>query len=172
MRNIFNTVAKFRRGVCAFNAALGAVRSGVNPEIVLSSMDMLKGKEETLSSCIAREHREVVERLFINTLESVVDHVKGSPENWSELIYVMDEGLKKTEEGMGGEEEHVLASLGRLRNSFNIFKNWYIAEDKRLLPLYESLGKISGMNQHLFGMFPSQTYTGKVCGIDLTVEIS
>jgi hypothetical protein len=159
----------FTRAVCAVAQMVKTVQSGVNAADVVDAMSTLRAKTERLSLSIGKADREVVASLFSHTL---IRKRERMPETWDDFFRELRSGIQATQGELADRGDETRASLGRIASDIDVFKAWYAAQDRRLLPLFQSLGKIEGIPAELIKIFPKGKYAGPFHGVEATLEIS
>lgn len=173
MLNIFNKISTLPSFARALKSAFAATKAGVNVNDVATAVGVFREKLDNFSGAVCKENSKARTIFAENAFLITPDGTINLPKTWKEYFQVVETALAKTEVEVGklaSEEE--TASFGRMKYRADLFSNWYNAQDARLFPVFESLGKIYGIHTELVWFFPLGEHKMTVKGKEISIELS
>lgn len=180
MRSIFNKLAYYSRTLDVLKSIFRTAQTGLDMEVALSSSTLLTDKLIHLRKCMDREDQDV--HLWLAqaayTLGCAQRMSAGETDPWKVVFKSLARGADLTRILLHEdptiplpEKQEKLASLGRIEYQTQICHSWYLSQDPRMKPVFQSLARLHDQDKLLLAFFPKGQHVIGINGQPYPFEI-
>lgn len=162
MRSLFNSFALFSKKIAVLKSIFQVARDGMDIEAVCQSAATLTNKFTHLRTSLDKEgydvHKKIADGSFLAGM--FYQGLSGSKDPWGTILDSLLFGCNLAKTGYLAEDyapgltEERLAAVGRIKYQTEIFQTWYLAQDPRIKPLFNTIADANGQDFLLLSLYP------------------